>query len=97
MSAPARQRLMLPGHRGVRRQGRSVNGEPNPPRLVVKRKDVPAADTLPRGVRLAEVARASAERRPLRAEGEMGRREIRIVAPIHSSVAQGRKMIKVSA
>lgn len=77
--------------------GQSSNGKPNPKRLVVNRKDVPADDTLQLGVLLDEFARAITEQRPFKADGAMGLRDIRIVEAIYASVAQGGKTVSVTA
>ncbi len=64
---------------------------------MVNRKDVPATDTLQLGVLLDEFARAITEKRPFKADGAMGRRDIRIVEAIYASVAQGGKLTTLSA
>lgn len=75
--------------------GQSANGKPNPKRLVVNRKEVPADDTLQLGVLLDEFARAIVDRRPFKADGLIGLRDIRIVEAIYASVAQGGNSVAI--
>lgn len=88
---------ILPGLPTGSVYGQSSNGKPSPKRLVANRKDVPAEDTLQLGVLLDEFARAIVDKRPFRADGAMGRRDVRIVEAIYASVAQGGKSVDVSA
>lgn len=88
---------VLPAPQGGSVFGQSSNGKPNPKRLLVNRKEVPAEDTLQLGVLLDEFARAITEKRPFKADGAIGRRDIRIVEAIYASVAQGGKSVTLPA
>ena len=88
---------ILPGLPNGSVFGQSANGKPNTKRLIVNRKEVTAEDTLQLGVLLDEFARAINEKRPFKASGEMGLRDIRIVEAIYASVAQGGKPVAVKA
>ncbi len=76
---------ILPGQPTGSVFGQSNGGKPNPKRLVVNRKEVPAEDTLQLGVMLDEFAKSITSRTPFKCPGEMGRRDIRILEAIYAS------------
>ena len=76
---------ILPGDKGSV-YGQSGGNKPNPKRLVVNKKEVPAEDTL-----LLDVfAKAITNKTPFKADGAMGLRDIRIVEAIYASAKQRR-------
>lgn len=77
--------------------GQSGNGKVNAKRLVVNRKEVEAENTLQLGVMLDEFARAIVEKRPFKADGAMGLRDVRIAEAVYASVAQGGKSVAITA
>jgi predicted dehydrogenase len=75
--------------------GQSSNGKPNPKRLMVNRKEVPAEDTLQLGAMLDAFAHAITTRTPFKADGAMGLRDLRIMEAVYASVAQGGKTVSI--
>lgn len=86
---------ILPGQPTGSVFGQSGNGKVNAKRLVANRRDIPAEDTLQLGVMLDEFARAIIEKRPFKADGAMGLRDIRIAEAVYASVAQGGKSVTI--
>ncbi len=86
---------ILPGLPAGSVFGQSSNGKPNPKRLVVNRKDIPADDTLQLGAMLDAFAQAITAGTPFKADGAMGLRDIRIVEAVYASVAQGGKSVSI--
>jgi glucose-fructose oxidoreductase len=87
---------ILPGDKGSV-YGQSGGNKPNPKRLVVNKKEVPAEDTLQLAVLLDEFAKAITSKSPFKADGAMGLRDIRIVEAIYASARQGGTSVAVSA
>ena len=85
---------ILPGDKGSV-YGQSGGNKPNPKRLVVNKKEVPADDTLQLAVLLDEFAKAITSKSPLKADGAMGLRDIRIVEAIYASAKKGGASVAV--
>ena len=85
---------ILPGDKGSV-YGQSGGNKPNPKRLVVNKKEVPAEDTLQLAVLLDEFAKAITNKAPFKADGAMGLRDIRIIEAIYASAKQGGASVAV--
>lgn len=88
---------ILPGLPAGSVFGQSSSGKPNPKRLVVNRKDVPADDTLQLGAMLDAFAQAITTGVPFQADGAMGRRDVCIMEAVYASVAQGGKSVSITS
>jgi glucose-fructose oxidoreductase len=88
---------ILPGQPTGSVFGQSGGGKPNPKRLVLNRKDVPAEDTLQLGVMLDEFAKSITTKTPFKCRGEMGRRDIRILEAIYASAKRGGERTPVAS
>lgn len=77
--------------------GQSSNGRVNAKKLIVNRKEVEAENTLQLAVLLDEFARAIHERRPFKADGAMGLRDIRIMEAIYASAAKDGQKVSVAS
>lgn len=88
---------VLPGLTGGSVYAQSGGGKPNPKRLVVNRKDVPAEDTLQLAVMLDAFAQSITAKTPFQADGAMGLRDIRITEAIYASAKQGGISVAVKA
>jgi glucose-fructose oxidoreductase len=88
---------ILPGLPAGSVFGQSSNAKPNPKRLVVNRKDVPADDTLQLGAMLDAFAQAITTGTPFTADGAIGLRDLRIMEAVYASVAQGGKSVSIRA
>lgn len=76
---------ILPGLQGGSVFGQSGNGKPNPKRLMVNKKEVPAEDSLQLAVLLDAFAEAITNAAPFRTDGSMGLRDLRIIEAIYAS------------
>lgn len=85
---------ILPGDKGSV-YGQSGGNKPNPKRLVVNKKEVPAEDTLQLAVLLDEFAEAITSKSPFKADGAMGLRDIRIIEAIYASAKQSGATVEV--
>lgn len=77
--------------------GQSGAAKPNPKRLVIHKKEVPAGDTLQLAVLLDEFAKAITSKSAFKTDGAMGLRDIRIIEAIYASAKQGGIPVKVVA
>jgi len=77
--------------------GQSGAAKPNPKRLVIHKKEVPAGDTLQLAVLLDEFAKAITSKSAFKTDGAMGLRDIRIIEAIYAAAKQGGIPVKVVA
>jgi glucose-fructose oxidoreductase len=87
---------VLPGIPTGSVYGQSGGAKANAKRLLVNKQEMPAEDTLQLAVLLDEFARAITTKTPFKADGAMGRRDVRIIEAIYASAARGGVSVPVT-